>query len=161
MSRFGELNKQKTQVMIDITSNINLLKSIVNKEENFLEVNLPIEIQNDPTIVLYNNIFPYRFPAILSDEEKIIISFGFGNYKKYNNVFKTGKIDFYVLMHKGLIRTDYGLRLDYIINQLDILFNSNEKISIGVLEFDRFDDLPPINDNYIGCIISYKTLEHN
>lgn len=160
MSRFGELNKQKTEIMINIISDTDLLKAIVNKQENFLEIDLPIEIQNDPTIIFYDNIFPYKFPSLIVTEEKAIISFGFGNYRKFNNVFKVGSVTFYIIIHKNLLKTDYGLRLDYILNKIDTLFNSNENIGIGVLEFENFNDLI-INETYICYVISYKILEHN
>ena len=158
------MNQQKTEIMINIITDVNLLKAIVNKPENFLELDLPIEIQNDPSIIFYDNVFPYKYPSIVLTEEKVMVSFGFGNYTKYNNVFKIGRIDFLVFVHKELLKTDVGLRMDYIINRLDILFNSNENIGIGVLEFQGFDDLQlpaTMSESYVACVISYKILDHN
>jgi hypothetical protein len=79
----------------------------------------------------------------------------FGNYKYIDNVFKSGNVSFYIMCHNSLLDTDYGLRHDYILDQIDSMFNQQYDVGNFNLILDGGGDLP-VNENYYGATISYK-----
>jgi hypothetical protein len=79
----------------------------------------------------------------------------FCNYKYINNVFSSGNVYFYIICHKTLIQTDYGHRYDYILNELDTMFNREIGIGAFNLTLESAGDLP-INENYFGATVVYK-----
>ena len=115
----------------------------------------------DPIVLRYTQIYPYRKVPKIEDTMKTYITLRCGNFKLVNNVFKSGYITFFVFTHVNLMPTDYGfLRVDYIINKIDEIFNKTMNMSGGKLQFDAMDEFD-INDSYSGTWIRYKTMDFN
>jgi len=158
MSRFSELGTNKTTILMKLIENENIVKCLVNNEDNFLDIPLPVDF--DVTSLIYDRIYPYRYIPTIQTEAKTFISMAFG-YKPDGITFKNGSIYFYIITHNSLVRTDYGmLRYDMLLNYIDEIFNSSRDIGIGKLPFYGMDDIP-INENYSGVYLAYKTTEFN
>jgi hypothetical protein len=133
-----------------------IVKCLVNNQSNFLDIPLPVDF--NVTSLIYLNIYPYRFIPDIQTEPKTFITTSFG-YRSSGMTFKFGSVCFYVVCHNSLLRTDYGmLRYDYLINQIDEIFNSSRNLGIGKLPFYSMDDIL-VNENYSGACIIYKTTE--
>lgn len=153
MSHFEELTQYKNNIAMKIIENDNLLKALVNNNTDFLNQSLPANF--DCTSVLYTQVFPYKFIPDVVTDAKTYLTMSFGNYNYTNNEFKSGNVYFYIITHKSLIRTDYGLRYDYILNQLDLMFNKQYGVGAFNLELGNGGDLS-VNENFFGATISYK-----
>lgn len=134
----------------------NILKCLVNNQSNFLDVSLPVNF--DPTSLIYDSIFPYKFIPDVQTKPKTFITMSF-RYKPRGMYFKNGSIYFYLICHNSLIRTTYGsLRYDMLVNYIDEIFNSSRDITIGKLEFYDMGDFS-VNDNYSGVYLEYRLTE--
>jgi hypothetical protein len=82
-------------------------------------------------------------------------------YKPDDVYFKNSLIYFYIITHSSLVRTDYGaLRYDYILNEIDKLFNQQRGIGIGKLPFYEMSDFQ-VSEDWFGAYIGYKSTEFN
>jgi hypothetical protein len=155
MSRFSELSEYKSKFLREIILNDNIAKALVNNQSNFLDYEV-----EDPFSLIYSQVFPYQKIPTVTTDQKTYITMTFGGYRLINTTFKSGFITFYVFTHNELQRTDYGvLRTDYILNQIDTIFNEYN-VGVGTLNFYAMDDIP-INDTYIGAVIKYKVVDFN
>lgn len=156
MSRFSELGTNKTTILMKLIESTEIVKCLVNNQSNFLDITLPVDF--DTASLIYDRIYPYRYIPTVQTEAKTFISMAFG-YKPNGLTFKNGSIYFYIITHNSLIRTDYGmLRYDYLVNKVDEIFNSSRYIGAGKLPFYDMGDIP-INENYSGIYLAYKTTE--
>lgn len=139
-----------------LIENQDIVKCLVNNENNFLDIPLPNDF--DVTTLIYSQIFPYRFVPTVQTEAKTFITMKFG-YKPDGMTFKNGSIYFYIITHNSLLRTDYGsLRYDMLLNYIDEVFNSTRGIGLGKLPFYDMDEFV-VNENYSGVYIAYKTTQ--
>jgi hypothetical protein len=144
--------------MSRIITDQNICKAIYYNNKNFLD--MP-DIADPASVLLYNNVFPYRFipdPEII---ENTYVTLCFRRYRPVGSAFKSGYIYIYCFTHKDLVVTDYNvLRYDYIIAEIDKLINMQRGIGIGKAEFSEMDEFI-VNDKYIGQYVSYKLYEFN
>lgn len=139
-----------------LISSENIVKALTYNDDNFLSQPTP----ENPTTLIYNQIFPFMKVPTAQDEAKTFITMKFG-YKPDGAFYKVSTIYFYVVTHISLVKTDYDtLRYDYLINQIDMLFNSQRGLGIGKLPFHVMDDFQ-INENWLGAFIGYKATEFN
>lgn len=157
MSRFSELSSYKNNIMMQLLTNENLMKAITNNQSDFLNYDLPVEFQEDITKLLFTQIFPYKQVQSKITDTKSYITMAFVNFRPENNStqIKNGMIYFYVVVHNSLLRTDEGLRYDYIVSQIDKTINGLRGISIGRVNLSEESDMP-IDENYMGSYIAYK-----
>lgn len=153
MSNFSELLTYKNNIILKIISDINLVKAIYNTGNDFINQSLPDNF--DVTSLIYTQIYPYSYIPDIKKEASTFITMRFGDFKYINNAFKSGIVTFYVLAHQSLMSTDYGLRTDYILNQIDLLFNKQYGVGAFNLELYSGGDFIA-NENYYGISVSYK-----
>jgi len=156
MSRFAELGINKFIILMKLIENEELVKCLINNQPNFLDS--PLQENFDPSSCIYDSIYPYRYIPTVQTEPKTFITMSF-SYKPDGMTFKNGSIYFYIITHNSLLRTDYGvLRYDFLVNKIDEVFNSSRNIGVGKLPFYEMGDIP-INENYSGIYLAYKTTE--
>lgn len=159
MGQFDKIAKYKNNIMLKLTTDTNLIKALVINDEDFLRKELPSEF--NPSSLIYNQIFPYQHMIENDAEElKTYICVSFGDYRYINNVFKSGKLTFFIFTYKTLMQTDIGSRTDYILDQIDSMFNNKENSDIGsfTLELNNGGDFNA-NKNYLGSMVSYKFID--
>ncbi len=154
MSHFLELTQYKNNIAFKIITNEDLLKALVNNTRDFL--NQPLPNNFDPTSLIYTQVFPYKTNPSISTELKSYITMSFGDFKYIDNVFKSGKLCFYIFTHKSLIPTDVGLRYDYILSQIDLMFNKQYDVGAFNLELSNGGGDFQVNDDYFGTVMPYK-----
>ena len=158
MSNFSELSTYKSNIIMNIISSTNLVKAIYNTDADFISQSLPVNF--DASSLVYSSLFPYQYVPSVTTEAKTFVTMGFNNFKYINNIFKSGILTFYILVHHSLMSTDYHLRTDYILNQIDLLFNKKSDVGFFNLELYSGGDFI-VNENYYGMSVSYKFTDFN
>lgn len=139
-----------------LIENPNIVKCLVNNEDNFLDIPLPIDF--DSSSLVYSQIFPWRFVPKPLDVANTYITMKFG-YSPNGTLFKNGSIYIYIITHNSLLKTDYGtLRYDFLINEIDKVFNGSRDLGLGKLPFFKMDEVL-VNENYSGVYLAYKSTE--
>jgi len=139
-----------------LIENPNIVKCLVNNEDNFLDV--PLLGDFDVSSLIYNQIFPWRFVPKPLETANTFITMKF-SYKPKGVTFKNSTIFFYIITHNSLLTTDYGtLRCDFLVNEIDKVFNSSRDLGLGKLEFYDMDEIL-VNENYSGISLAYKSTE--
>jgi hypothetical protein len=151
------LGKDKLTIIERILSSQDLCKALYYPQRNFLDQ----PDLDDPSDLIYKNIFPYRKIPTQNDKMDSFIALSFGNYKPVRNVYKSGLIYIYAFTDLNLIETDYEiLRTDFMISKIDEIMNNTKGIGMGRIEFWDMDEII-LNDKYLGNYIAYKLYEFN
>ena len=156
MSHFQELTEYKNNIMFKLITNENLLKALVNNNKDFINQSLPENFS--PSNLIYSNIYPYRHVPSITTDPKTFITMSFTNFDYRNNEFKSGVLSFFIITHSTLASTDYGLRYDYILSQIDQMFNKQYGVGAFRLNLVNGGDLQ-VNEEYFGSMISYKFVD--
>lgn len=149
------LNKVLEELMNMVISDNEICKLIGNDKENYLddEVN-SIEL-------LYNRIIPYdiNFDEPNTEKTYLIIDWLGGNCK---GKIINGHIEFKVMCHKNLWKTNNGLRPYLIMDKIDKLIQMQNKqkqrISLGDISNPEFIGARPIG-NLNGYSLIYEVSE--
>lgn len=159
MSRLSEITTYKNTILTQLIQNDNIVKALGNVSPNFLD--LPSITQ--PRDLLFKNIFPYAFIPDSQDIQNSYITamFKFRNDTRSGNFYKLGCVGFYVFSHQDIIKTDYPwLRPDFIVGEIDMLFNESRDLGIGKLQFNRMEDVK-LSNVHSGCYIEYSDMSFN
>lgn len=159
MSRLKELSRYRLKVLSALISSENVVKAVANPETNFLDQTT----LDDPTTLIYSNIYPYKKIPNTETEQKTYITMRIGGFRPVGNEFKDGYITIFIFCNVELLRTDYGcLRTDYIASEIDELLNRSRDFGIGKLSFDGMDEFDvDTKGNYSGLWLRYKVVEFN
>lgn len=151
---FAKLTSYKNNIAMKILMNDNIIKALSNNNSDFLADPLPSP--EDIFLLFYDNIFPYKHVPEINDDVSTFITMEFDRHRYINNSFKSGHVTFYVFTHKSIVRTDYGLRYDYLLNEINNLFNKELGVAgvfklnlIGAGDFQA-------NENYYGATVTYE-----
>ena len=145
-----------------ILLNINIVKALIIKDENFINTTPTSEqnnIINNPSILLRQQIFPYmkniKTPTN-PDNAKPCITSAWTNFRKVGSTYHSGRVYFYILIPLDWEKTIMGIRYNYIADQFDKMFcNSN----IGDFELYDRGDLDRTPEGYIGHYIAFNILD--
>lgn len=155
MNNLTELFELKENILIKLLEDQELLKAVLNTTSTV----------EDPTICLYENIFPYKHT--IEDtltEEKNFITLEYASSGLINDNFKNYSITFFIIVHENLIKINYNnmtiLRTDFIASRIDDIFNNARGFGIGKLKFAGLQPLI-INDSFTGIQLFYNNLDFN
>lgn len=160
MAYLEELTSFKEEALRLIVTNPRIMQAVVNNEEECF-----LNLVENPGSYLYKNIFPYRhtIPEV-EKEKKTYITMDFANFALINNYYKDFTMGIYVFTHKDLMKIKEDghnkLRVDFIISEIDKIFNRARGFGIGRLQFSGLQSLT-INNNFLGSVIIYETIEFN
>jgi len=156
MSRFSEISEYKNTILTKLIQNDNIVKAVGNVNSNFLDT---ASISN-PRELLFENIYPFLYVPDTETEQKCYITMKF-KFQRDSNVYKLGKVCFYVFAHQDILKTDYPwLRTDYIINQIDDTFNETRDLGIGEVQFGSMEDMK-FSNTHSGSYVEYVNLSFN
>jgi hypothetical protein len=153
LSRFKELSQNKTTIMQRLISNENIVKALVNTNADFINTPLPSDF--DASSLIRTQIYPRRFIPETTTEQKTFITMKFSGFRMVNASIKTGRIIFYVFTHSNLLPTDYGDRVDYIIGEIDTMFNDERGVGLGKMYLSNMEEFE-INSFFLGSMLEYK-----
>jgi len=157
MAFLEELSKYKEKVVEILISDMDLCKAVYYNNQNFLD-----QDDFDTSLLIYNNIFPFRFIPDAAQTQKTFITLTFGRITASSSTIKSERFCLNVFTHRDLFRTDYNAtRVDFIINKIDQLMNRKRSLlGLGQLEFGYLDDIV-VNDMFQGSTICYLPKEFN
>lgn len=156
-NRFQQLSNAKRIIIEKLIESEEICKALYYNDEDFESK----ESLSDPTILIYNKIFPYSFVPNPQSEKSSYITFTFDNYKLVSDTFKTGVIYLNAVVHRDLLKTNSGwLRSDYLISHIDRQINQIRGIGWGKLQFEGMQEFR-LNENFYGHTISYRPYELN
>ena len=148
----------RNKVCSELIQNENVVKALVIDDKDFLNVT-PNEEQQDyidnPTSLIRNYIYPYKKIFDTSTEHKTIVCTEFSDFNKVGKNYRNGLVTFYVLTPVELEKTIYGIRYDYIGDEIETIFTNT---TIGEFNFNSRGDID-IGDRYIGHYISFRITE--
>jgi len=152
------LTEIKNQIVRKITSNIDIIKSLIIKDEDFLNA-IPTPEQeiilNNPDVLIRQQIMLTNNITAKTNKELPYITSMYVDFKKTSLTYQSGLVYFYIIIPNTLEKTSYGTRYDYIGDKLDEIFGDR---GIGKFEFVKRSDMP-IDVNYVGHYISFKILD--
>jgi hypothetical protein len=153
------LTELKNKVMNKIISDEQLVKALIINEESFLTITPTSEQQiilQSPETLIRKQIMPYKNVTSFTNKAQPYITSTWVNFKKVSDVYKNGKVYFYIIIPNSLEKTDYGIRCDFIGDRLDeILGNLN---NIGEFVFNDRGDISIDSDN-LGHYITFEILD--
>lgn len=154
--RFSNLNRDITEVLVALLSSQDLCKLLYYKEKN------PLSQPNidNPSQLIYNNIYPYRYVPEIQVDVDSYITVVFGKFRNVNGYFKAGRITFNILCHHSLERINQGSRIFSIMNEIDKIFNDKDVASMFKLKFKESDELL-IKPPFVGYYIEFETYDLN
>lgn len=136
-------------------------QKVVNK---ILETDSIIEglaSTDDPSELLYNNIFPHGYIPGTTDEAKcyITVEVTMPQVSTANYFFKDVLLVITVISHIGLMRTDYGMpRTDYLAVEIDKLLNDNTEMGVGKMELiSNIESM--FNERHCCRVLRFQTQE--
>ena len=155
------ITELKNKVMGSIVFNERIVRAIVIDRPNFLTATPTPEEQDlidNPVQLIRTRIFPYIRTLKPTVDNKPYITMQYVNFNKKDKThYRSGMVYFYVLCPINIEKTDYGIRYDFILDELEKVFS---EMGIGELEFGNRNDIA-INDEsqYIGCSISFNIID--
>lgn len=150
----------KNRIMAEILKNKNILKALIISSPDFLTSN-PIPDQtsllNNPKKLIRKQIFPYVKTMIPTAESVPYITTKFVSFTKTKMQYRSGIVFFYVLIPMCLENTDYGIRYDFILDELEKTFCNS---GVGDLEVGSRNDIEFADKcDYIGGCVSFKIID--
>lgn len=148
----------RNKIFTHILNSKNLIKSLVIEDKNFLDVEPNEEQQkyiDSPRLLIRNYIYPYKKIFDTAMEKKTIISMQLSDFYKQGKNYRNGVLTFYILTPIDLENTAYGLRYDYIGDELETLFTDT---NIGEFNFQSRGDID-VGERYIGQYISFQIVD--
>ena len=148
----------RNKVCLELLQNQNIIKALIVEEEDFLDTPLNEEQQtyiDNPSRLIRNYVYPYKKIFDTAVEHKTIISTQFSNFRKQGKNYRNGLVTFYVLCPLETESTSYGIRYDYIGDEIETIFTNT---TIGEFSFDSRGDID-IGDRFIGHYITFRVTE--
>lgn len=152
---FGDM---RNKICLELLQNQNIIKALVVEDKDFLNATLNDKQQkyiDKPSLLMRNYVYPYKKIFDTAMEHKTIISTEFSNFNKQGKSYRNGLVTFYILCPIEIESTAYGVRYDYITDQIETIFT---KTTIGEFNFKNRGDID-VGDRYIGHYITFQITE--
>ena len=148
----------RNKIFTELIQNENVIKALVVEDSDFLNIELNNEQQSyidNPLLLIRKYIYPYKNIFDTTVEKKTIISTQLSNFHKQGKNYRNGTLTFYILTPIEFENTAYGVRYDYIGDEIENIFTNT---TIGEFNFDSRGDID-VGDRYIGHYVSFKITE--
>lgn len=148
----------RNKIFSELIQNENIIKALVVEDGNFLDTVLNEKQQSyidNPLLLIREYIYPYKKIFDTAVEKKTIISSTLTDFNKQGKNYRNGILTFYILTPVELENTSYGIRYDYIADEIEEVFANT---TIGEFNFHSRGDID-IGDRYIGHYISFQITE--
>lgn len=139
-------------------NNDDLVKALIYIDPDFLSKSIPSDF--DRTSLLYDRIWPFRYVPDIQDEGKSLIS-SHWQYRSSgrNDTYMLASVTFYVFVHIDWMRTEHGLRTDFIIAEIEKSRKQTDLIGAGKFRFGRTDDfIVDTGGKWLGGLIEYQAI---
>jgi hypothetical protein len=155
-----KITEYKNKVINRIFENKELCKLLYYNEPDAL---FKPDVENPKKTLMYKSVFPYRFVPDIVDNQQTYLTLGVGRlnnsesgFKVYND-YRTLMIYIYFFTHVDLMRTSVGVRQDFMLGEIDKLFNrKKESIGMGDTPIGYVSELWSHNNKFGGYATSYN-----
>lgn len=150
--------EMRNKVCFELLQNENIIKALTIEDKDFLNCALNEEHQkyiNKPSLLMRNYVYPYKKIFDTTTEHKTMVSTEFSNFNKQGKNYRNGLVTFYILCPIEIEETAYGIRYDYIGDEIEKVFT---KTTIGEFNFHNRGDIE-VGDRYIGHYITFRITE--
>ncbi len=152
--RFNDLNPQVNEIMYDIIMSKDLSRLLYYNDKSPLSSQKP-DIPN-PYDLLYNKVFPMYYVPDTNIEASSFVTISLRGFRpSKGDQFTFSKIYFHAIVHKDLVRTNYGQRTILIMNEIDKLFNDKD-MGVGKLTYNIADEMINLPKEYNGYYVCYE-----
>jgi len=159
LQNYGQsLTEIKNQIVRKIINNVGIVKALIIPDKDFLDVIPTLEqniILNNPDVLIRQQIMLTNNITAKTNKDLPYITSMYVDFKKTSLTYQSGLVYFYIIIPNSLEISDYGIRYDYIGDELDKIFSDR---GIGKFEFVKRSDMP-IDENFIGHYIVFKILD--
>jgi hypothetical protein len=145
----------RNKIFAELLQSKNIIKALTVESEDFLNAALnkeQLSYIDNPTLLVRKYMYPYKKIFDTATEHRTILSMQLSNFQKRGNNYRDGLLTIYVLTPINLENTAYGIRYDYICDEIEEIFNDTQ---IGEFNFYGRGDID-IGDRYIGHYVSFK-----
>ncbi len=111
---------------------------------------------DDPNGLIRKQIFPYKGVPFTTIKNDSYITTAFYNFKKKNNAFINGVVQFYIFTPIDKEKTCEGIRYDFIADKLEEIFNDT---GIGVFEFQGRSDVDISKEGYLCHMVIFEIMD--
>ena len=149
---FGNM---RNKICLELLQNQNIIKALVVEDKDFLDATLDDEQQkylDNPSLLIRKYVYPYKKMFDTTTEHKTIISTRFSDFNKHGKNYRNGLVTFYILCPISLEDTIYGVRYDYIGDEIENIFTNT---TIGEFNFDSRGDVD-VGDRFIGHYVTFR-----
>jgi hypothetical protein len=155
VNSFERLTQFKEEILYKFINNQTICKLLYY---NFPDALSMSDISN-PTSLIYDVIFPYRFIPNVTNIIKSYVTTEFTEFELTRNNPKNINFNllFYIFTHKDLFVTDNGLRVDLLLNEIDKEIQES-KLGFGKVYLSLCRSFWLDND-YGGYALTYKMYE--
>lgn len=144
MANLVELQKYKNSLALLLMENVKVMSLL----------------EAPPGNVIYDRIFPFEYVPDKTDTDKSIIAMECVVPDVSNDVIKTVDIYVYIIVHKGRMKVESGVRTDALAAAIDRVLNGSRDFGFGRLQLESVDTFKP-NEEFYGRVLVYTTKEVN
>ena len=145
----------RNKIFAELLQNEKIIKALVIEDKDFLNISPNKQQQqylDDPLLLVRNYIYPYKKMFDTATEHKTIISAELSEFGKVGKNYRNGFVTFYVLTPIELENTMYGIRYDFVCDEIETIFNNT---TIGEFNYDTRGDID-VGDRYIGHYVRFR-----
>lgn len=119
----------------------------------------------NPSSLLYDRVFPYRFVPKPTEEQRTYLTIGLNGFTRAQEGFTVyddyiaGQIYFYTFTHFDLMRTDTGVRQDLILGEIDRIFDGAKGLGMGELKLRYANELWMHNNKFGGYSVAFTVTD--
>ena len=138
---FESISKDRIELAQRIASDEMLCKCLLCNEENFKDYE---PTQEEIEGLMWKHIYPCRYLPDTQIAASSFITMQFSYTKSEKSKFwKVGTITLYLVCHKEVIKTKYGvLRYDYMLQRVNQLLNDTRNDTwLGRIELSQLDEV--------------------
>lgn len=142
----------KNKMMEDLITNPEIVK-LMNNE---------CVTSENPSDMIYTQIFPYEYIPDIVDDAKTFICFDVDIQKSINKTFLIPTIYLWVFTHKTLLNLSNGdgVRTDKLCSEIAKTIDGSRYYGLGELNLSSVKRFAP-TENYQGKVMVFQTQEYN
>lgn len=110
--------------------------------------------------LLETHIYPYDFLPDTSEDAFAYLCFDVDITSSTDSLTKNLKIYIWVFCHQSIIKTENGMRIDLLAEEIEKTLNGNIKLGLGSTELDFSRRLVPA-PGYVGRVMGFNFKDFN
>lgn len=159
----ANFTKWKQEAIAKLLEDDILMKLMYYSTEDCL--NKPNVPQEERDGLVYKQIYPYRFSDDIAEKKNSYISMGMSNFvpqegfRQFSDDYMQGYFYFYVLVDRGIMRTNTGVRADLIADRIYQLFQGQSVFGMGEARLEAMVENWQQQNDFGGYTIGFRVVD--